>query len=153
MPLERIANLLKEINTPSSDDRIDKLLEKLTTASSVEEINEALVVLFTIIDTNHKKNQQILVEIVSIILLVNQKIDKTSSSSNSSNKKSTSKTSKLKSIIFDKALIPIGIAIGIIFIIGTLFILYKIDPKTTDKAIKGLDHFAKPIQEIKGVAK
>lgn len=137
MPIEKISELLKKI-TIEPDRRVDDLLLKIEKVKdSPTETAEVITMLFSIVDTNNKKNQQIMLEITSILLLV---ANKNHSMPKESSQKSNA-THKAGFVDFLSSLPPIA---KIVLITGfslsaflvLFFFFYKIDPKATNSALK-----------------
>ena len=137
MPIDKISELMKKI-TIEPDRRVDDLLLKIENVKdSPSETAEVITMLFSIVDTNNKKNQQIMIEITSILLLLATK----NTSSQKKEPQNASKESKSKKIDFLTSLPPtakiiLSAGVTISFLVGLFFFFYEIDPKATDIAIK-----------------
>lgn len=137
MPIEKISELLKKI-TIEPDRRVDNLLLKIEKVKdSPTETAEVITMLFSIVDTNNKKNQQIMLEITSILLLVankNHNIPKESSQKSNTIHK-TGLIDFLSSLPpIAKIVLITGFSLSAFLVL--FFFFYKIDPKATNSALK-----------------
>lgn len=139
--VEKVSQLIKNLSFPP-DNKLDSLLLKIEAVNhSPEEMSEVLIMLFSIIDTNHKKNQQILSEIASILLLI---VTDNKKNQPSPNNKKDSITKKLSSI---KGVVAMGGSLLIILLI-ILFTFNKIDADATQKTIKNINQIEKNIPSV-----
>lgn len=137
MPIDKISELMKKI-TIEPDKRVDDLLLKIEKVKdSPAETAEVITMLFSIVDTNNKKNQQIMVEITSILLLLAVKNNSyQKKESNNDSKRQDSKKIGLWNSLPPTAKTVLSIGATVSFVVALFFIFYKIDPKATDSAVK-----------------
>lgn len=147
MHSEKILNLIKQLSNESADkEQMSKLLISFSDTTDPKKISESLVMLFSIVDTNHKKNKNVLVEILTILLSLNDKVTPINHSEQKTTnaKKETAKTSKsvIVDIVKASPIITIGSAVLFIFLV-TFFIFNEIDPKATDETVHNIKDVSK----------
>jgi len=149
MPMQKITELLKEL-TVGNDTRIDDLLRVINSAKSYpEELSEAFILLFTVVDTNHKKNQKILSDVVALFLTINDKIEQKCSNGEAKKQTKASNVSKKNFILnldnVQKTILATGTVISFLLII--VFVMYSFDEKAADKTTKAISTIEKNIKK------
>jgi len=152
MPIQKIVELMKHVSSSDNNNEVSDLLLTLhNSKDNYDKISESLIMMFSIMDTNHKQNKKIILETLSVLLIIVQKMDtlhpKQSANpqtvANSNKAKSTKTSTKSSSSKFSDAVSEaikqspaLFIIVSSIFIMTILyFLLFKMDGKAAEKTI------------------
>jgi len=146
VPKQKILELIEAYTkTDIGGQELSELLHNITqTQTDPSKVTESLILLFSIVDTNHKKNKDLIVSLLTIQLKLSNEIEECCE--NKTQKPKTSNTKKSSKTGIGAIAEGIGEAIKkspflffggtfIIAIIIIFFVLYNIDSKKTDKVV------------------
>ena len=154
MPIKKMRDLMSKI-VGDKDQRVDDIMLMISRSETHKDMKDVVINLFSIIDTNHKKNQQVMVDILDILFILGE--DKVYRDINGNGQYKASKpvektkpSTPKKGFWSSLETIHKSMIIGGVFVMSALVLIYSmyvINPSAADHAEKAVISLKKSLKD------